>query len=256
MAVEMPSYIQEKFTKLKFSEFVSLPPSVETPCTPQTPDTPLLPPPEPFQLRVIKKEESEKVLDFLRTFFFRDEPLNVDVKLLDGEKTCKELEEYSMKALKDNVSVMAITDSGKIIGVCLNGIINKNDGKEEFIVKDPKFSKITNLLSYVDKMADVFGKYPDIDKMISVDILSVDKSWRGQGIAKKLMNKTRELAREQDFKLMRCDCSSHFSAKAIARLGFQCIYSLKYEDYKKEGRPVFNPEHPHKEVTVYIQRIN
>ncbi|KAK9738015.1 Acetyltransferase (GNAT) family [Popillia japonica] len=258
MAVEMPTYlVQEKFAKLKFSEYVSVE-SSSTPSTPLTPDTPLLPPPEPYNIRTIGKEDTEKVLAFLRTFFFRDEPLNVDIKLLEDEQTCPDLEEFSLKAIKDNVSLMAITDSGKIIGVSLNGLIERNIAADDddLDVTDPKFSKILGLLNYVDKEANVFERYPDVNKMILVEILSVDGSWRGQGIAKKLMNKTRDLAREQGVKLMRVDCTSHFSAKAIARLGFECIYRLKYEDYKENGRAVFDPEAPHKEVTVYIQRIN
>lgn len=166
--------------------------SGSTPSTPLTPDTPLLPPPEPFSIKTITKNDTEKVLEFLKRFFFRDEPLNVDVKLLEGEQTCPDLEEFSLKAIKDNVSYMAITDSGKIIGVCLNGLIERNaPEEEELIINNSKFSKIFNLLTYVDVEANVFGKYPDVDKMIFVEVLSVDGSWRGQGIAKKLMNKTR-----------------------------------------------------------------
>lgn len=111
--------------------------------------------------------------------------------MLDGEHTCSDLEEFSLKAIKDEVSLLAITDSGNIIGVSLNCLIQRNAVEEEFIVKDPKFSKILGLLNYVDKEADVFGRCPDVDKVILVEILSVDGSWRGQGIAKKLMNQTR-----------------------------------------------------------------
>lgn len=185
-----------KYKNIKTTAFASLLQSVEsssTPSTPLTPDTPLLPPPEPYNIRTIGKEDTEKVLAFLRTFFFRDEPLNVDIKLLEDEQTCPDLEEFSLKAIKDNVSLMAITDSGKIIGVSLNGLIERNIAADDddLDVTDPKFSKILGLLNYVDKEANVFERYPDVNKMILVEILSVDGSWRGQGIAKKLMNKTR-----------------------------------------------------------------
>ncbi|KRT84410.1 hypothetical protein AMK59_2792, partial [Oryctes borbonicus] len=154
--------------------------SSSTPSTPLTPDTPsILPPPEPFSIEKIKPRDTEKVLEFLRNFFFRDEPLNVNIKLLEGEQTCPDLEEFSLKAIKDNVSLMAITESGKIIGVSLNGIIERNITGDDLIVTDPKFSKILGLLTYVDKEADVFRRYPDVDKMILVEILSVDGSWRG-----------------------------------------------------------------------------
>ena len=166
--------------------------SPSTPSTPQTPDTPFLPPPpEPYEIKIITKENEVQVLEFLRRFFFRDEPLNVNVKLLDGVPTCPDLEEYSLKAIKDNVSVMAITNSGKIIGVSLNGIVRKHQKEEESEITDPKFTKIVELLEHIDREVDIFGRYPDIDKQMLVEILSVDGSWRGLGIAKKLMNRTR-----------------------------------------------------------------
>lgn len=56
--------------------------------------------------------------------------------------------------------------------------------------------------------------------------------------------------------MIRVDCTSHYSAKATARLGFQCVYTLKYADYCEDGKPVFVPEPPHNEVKVYVQRVH
>lgn len=51
------------------------------------------------------------------------------------------------------------------------------------------------------------------------------------------------------------ECTSHFSAMAAKRLGFEKIYSLDYADYKPQGEVVFAPEAPHKAATVYVQKI-
>ena len=64
-----------------------------------------------------------------------------------------------------------------------------------------------------------------------------------------------EIARDNGIKIMRVDCTSHYSARAIAKLGFQCIYTLKYEDYKVNGEVVFKPKHPHNEVKIYLQLV-
>lgn len=65
----------------------------------------------------------------------------------------------------------------------------------------------------------------------------------------------RELARELGCGLMTADCTSHFTAKALKKLGFDCIYTLNYADYKVNGEVVFKPEPPHAAVTVYAQKI-
>lgn len=76
-----------------------------------------------YHIQLICKEDKPKVLKFLRRFFFRDEPLNHSIELIpEGEdSTCVELEEYSLSALMDNLSLMAVSSSGAIIGVQLNG---------------------------------------------------------------------------------------------------------------------------------------
>lgn len=76
-----------------------------------------------YHLRVIRDEDKEKVVKFLRRFFFRDEPLNQAIKLIpEGEdSTCIELEEYSLSSIDDHLSLMAVSSTGAIIGVLLNG---------------------------------------------------------------------------------------------------------------------------------------
>lgn len=76
-----------------------------------------------YNFHMITADDTDRVLKFLRRFFFRDEPLNKAIKLIpDGEdSTCIELEEYSMSSLVENLSLMAVSSSGAIIGVILNG---------------------------------------------------------------------------------------------------------------------------------------
>ncbi|KYB28020.1 Dopamine N-acetyltransferase-like Protein [Tribolium castaneum] len=254
MAVQMqPSFIlTEKFEKLKFTDFVS----VDSVSTPSTPSTPCSPPAEPFSIEVITAGDADEVLRFLRCFFIRDEPLNHSIGLLDGKETCPELESYSIKDLDSGLNLKAVSN-GKIIGVCLNGILTRGylEEIEEANCEDKKFESILRLLDHVAVQSDIFSHFPDVDKAMVVKILSVDSSLRGRGIAKDLMNRTRDLARELGCGIMTADCTSHFTARALKKLGFECIYSLNYEDYKVNGEVVFTPETPHAAVTVYTQRI-
>lgn len=63
----------------------------------------------------------------------------------------------------------------------------------------------------------------------------------------------RELALELGCQMIYVECTSHFSAKAVERLGFQCIYSLAYTDYVNDiGEIVFKTDSPHKCAKVYV----
>lgn len=63
----------------------------------------------------------------------------------------------------------------------------------------------------------------------------------------------RELALEKGCQMIYVECTSHFSAKAVERLGFQCIYSLAYTDYANEhGEIIFKTHSPHRFAKVYV----
>ncbi|XP_018335055.1 dopamine N-acetyltransferase-like, partial [Agrilus planipennis] len=157
------------------------------PHTISTPTTPLSPAPEPFHIRILNKSDEEAVVEHLRKTFFKDEPLNVDLKITEDGYP-QDLEKYSVKSIGEGNSLVAITDSGNIVGVCLNGTIYKNYDEEDN-VSDPKFSKVVKLLDAVEEKADTFGKFPDLDKYLCIKIISVDGTWRGKGIAKLLVEK-------------------------------------------------------------------
>lgn len=214
-----------------------------------------------YKIVQVTPKDTEKVLEHLRKFFFLEEPLNICIQLLgeNGDEECHELEEYCAQTIPEGLSLMAVSASGRVIGVVLNGSHEPGHLEEMERCADtcpnPRFRKILQLLAAVERGSDVFGKFPDVDKLVEVRIVSVDSALRGRGIAKVLLEKSTELAKQHEYPLIRIDCTSHFSALAVARLGYECVFKMPYEDYRRNGEPVFHPEPPHKEVTTYVRRL-
>lgn len=48
-----------------------------------------------------------------------------------------------------------------------------------------------NLLIESDRQTDIFSRYPQLHSLLDVKIISVDTNWRGMGICKALLEKTR-----------------------------------------------------------------
>ncbi|XP_054015128.1 arylalkylamine N-acetyltransferase 1-like isoform X2 [Hylaeus anthracinus] len=214
-----------------------------------------------YHIQTITKDDKLRILKFLRRFFFRDEPLNHSIQLIpEGEdSTCLELEEYcSMSAVENNLSLMAVSTSGAIVGVMLNGKAEPPSKEEpEYITncENPKFKKILRLLRYVDQNVNRDERYRGMN-VLEIRIISVDSSWRGKGIGKALIEKAIEIGREKDFHFVRADCSSFFSGKLCAGLGFEPTYELPYSDYVDEdGKPVFSPALPHTSVVSYVKKL-
>ncbi|KAK0087757.1 hypothetical protein PV325_000135 [Microctonus aethiopoides] len=205
-------------------------------------------------------KDQQKIIAFLRRFFFRDEPLNHSIQLIpEGENsTCIPLEEYSTSSIDENLSFMAVSSTGTIVGVLLNGKTQAAEhGEPEYITncESPKFKKTLKLLHYVDQKANLINRYPNKNG-IDIRIISVDNNWRGRGIAAALFEKTIAIARELKYDYIRADCTSHFTAKLCKRLGFDSIYELRYADYVDEnGKPVFLPSLPHTAITTYVRKL-
>ncbi|XP_012228663.1 arylalkylamine N-acetyltransferase 1-like isoform X2 [Linepithema humile] len=214
-----------------------------------------------YHVEIINKDDKLRVLKFLRRYFFRDEPLNQSIQLIpEGEdSTCLELEDYcSHASLENNLSLMAVSTSGAIIGVLLNGKMDPPSCEEsEYIrsCKNAKFKKILRLLHYIDKNVNADGQFRD-SNVLEIRIISVDTNWRGKGVAKILIEKTIEIAKEQGFHYVRADCTSLFSGKLCARFGFDAIYKLSYTDYVDEnGKPIFSPALPHTAAITYVKKL-
>lgn len=89
----------------------------------------------------------------------------------------------------------AVSPNGDLIGVVLNNLTcrvdsEKNNESEEDAKDNTKFSVITKFLDKVEREADVFKKYPNVDRVMDIKIISVDESFRGQGVCKALIDKT------------------------------------------------------------------
>ncbi|KAH1019877.1 hypothetical protein HUJ04_009628 [Dendroctonus ponderosae] len=256
MAMHMPRNYPKRppIERFKFTRYESIDTGAMTP--PITPTTPVSP--KEYDIVLAGEKDREDVLNFLRQFFFKDEPLNKFLGLISEQTPrCFDLEAFATKELDNELNLKAV-HNGKTIGICLNGLIKRgylDKGDDGLKITDQKFSKIVRLLDRVAAESDVFSRFPDCDKAMTVKILSVDGAYRGQGIAKELMNKTRELAKELGTGFMTVECTSHFTALALKKLGFELHYALKYADHKENGKTVFQPEPPYEACTVYVQKI-
>ena len=90
---------------------------------------------------------------------------------------------------------------GRLAGVILNAAMERDKSSPEAqhsprgppqAVKlsdsaDSKFDAIESLMSRLVDTVDLFKRYPHINSIFNVEILSVDRDLQGRGIAKKLL---------------------------------------------------------------------
>ncbi|XP_062559972.1 uncharacterized protein LOC134224578 isoform X1 [Armigeres subalbatus] len=214
-----------------------------------------------IRFETISSKYYDDVIEHLRQTFFADEPLNKAVHLTRPGQGHPLLEQHSLSTLKDNVSIMAISNDGDIAGVALNGILYGNSDIEHSRdklndIQDESFKKIFKLLYEQNLKINLFKQF-DVEKIFEIRILSVDSKFRGKGLAKKLLEKSEELALDRGFQVLKTDATGAFSQRVVSSLGFVTKSEINYIDYLDDnGEQVFLVEPPHEKLKIMCKVIN
>ena len=68
-----------------------------------------------------------QVLDLLYTNFHTDEPMSRALKIFDGSNRIPEADDFTLRALAENLSIMAVDSvTNKLLGVAVNGVVKKD----------------------------------------------------------------------------------------------------------------------------------
>ncbi|XP_047100065.1 arylalkylamine N-acetyltransferase 1-like isoform X2 [Schistocerca piceifrons] len=213
----------------------------------------------PYAIRQLTARDSPQLVDFLRRFFLRDEPLNAAMGIMaNGRQSWPEQERFLLEPLSQ-----VDTMSGKIMGVFINHV--HQPGHEGEAVRevetcpDPAFREILRFTTSVDLQVSekLRALFPDVHlHRLEIVAGSVDPAARNCGIGIALVEHTKQLAKDQGIPLVRVDCSSVFSAKGIERCRFQKIFSIRYDSYKCDGKILFPPtKESGDEYITYVKRI-
>lgn len=91
---------------------------------------------------------------------------------------------------------MAVSQTGDIMGVILNNIMHRDDVEQdndddETCNEKSKFKDIVVLLDKIKREVDMFAHYPSVNRIMDIKIVAVNEAYRGQGVCKALVDKTK-----------------------------------------------------------------
>ena len=76
--------------------------------------------------RIVDQTRYTEVLDLLYSNFHTDEPMSRALKIFDGTNRIPEADDYTLRALAENLSLMAVDSiTNKLLGVSVNGVVKK-----------------------------------------------------------------------------------------------------------------------------------
>ena len=114
--------------------------------------------------RIVDESKYAEVLALLYTNFHTDEPMSRALRIFDGENRIPEADEYTLRALRENLSVMAVDSiTNKLLGVSVNGIVRKSSFPASIDevngIKNPGFRHILLVMFNAHRQAgDIWTK--------------------------------------------------------------------------------------------------
>lgn len=207
--------------------------------------------------RIAEQSDRENILDFLRIYYYPDEPITNgnEPKQQDSDD-----EEFSLSVIKDGASIIAVDASknDKIVGVLMAGPVEPdevewliNESERCANTNQKKWSEILLLLCHLAESANVFERF-NVERSLHIHVMSVNHEYRGKSIGTNLMRKCFEIGKLLGYPVASADCTNVFSIRIAEKLGMQCINELAFCDYKdKNGKQLFSPPLPNTIIKTF-----
>ncbi|KAH8404799.1 hypothetical protein KR222_003856 [Zaprionus bogoriensis] len=209
-------------------------------------------------VRELKEEDFDAFNRFLLDHFYTQEPLLQTPG--DHFREEPELLQERLEAIRQGLSVVAVDQNERIVGVAYAEQVSREGmGHNWLEIKGQKPTKliahIHYFLSNLENKSEFFKHY-DVSQALYLAILTVDASVTRQGLGRRLVSALMEVGRSKGLPLLVTTCTSVYSQRVMAALGFEVVLSQKYSDYKDEdGNMPLQPPAPHQEASVMAIRL-
>lgn len=183
-----------------------------------------------YELRLMEENDYDEVFRLLHDSFFLEEPLNRCMQVTNTYNFAKNTIDG---CLQDRCSFIAVDKScGKIVGVCLNQIEEKNHDKtlEE---SDPKLRFILEIFDSMHKNQTIFDRL-NLNRLLHVFIINVHPNARGYSLASKLIRQSITSAKELNLDGAYAEATNLYSLHCFSKERFEIIDELIYLDYNPE----------------------
>ncbi|EEZ98630.1 uncharacterized protein LOC662664 [Tribolium castaneum] len=198
-------------------------------------------------------DDYDQILCLMRRAYYPEEPTCSSLAF----KPTVVFDDITIQSLSEGYSLIAKCKyNGDILGACINETCHcwDPDIKDSLACKvsDVKSRQLLHFYAHIQRAPDLWRKY-GVQKIFEICYLFVRKDQRGKGIAYDLTEKSRVLAADCGFSLVRIDATSNNTAKLCEKMKLKLVEEIPYCTYVgADQRPIFRPPDPHKSVKIYV----
>lgn len=95
-------------------------------------------------------------------------------------------------------------------------------------------------------------------KIVEIRYVVVHPQHQRMGIARELLERTRQEVVNNGYKFLRAEATSAYSSRLCSEAGMKLVYQLRYEDYKNsKGVQIFKDKvaAPHTSLWIYMEKF-
>ncbi|CAF1327980.1 unnamed protein product [Adineta steineri] len=181
----------------------------------------------------LSPEHRQGITNLLMGSFFLQEPLNAMLQFEIPHEPMAWVDHIVDGSIRDQCSFVAIdttTPYKNIVGVILNGISDRTQKQDEFVIPSEKLNFIFSLIDKVSDGHDLFELYKT-DRLFHCDVINIDENQRGHNLSVRLITTSLNKARQLGIKGAFVVCTSLFSRKAFLRQGFEVVNEILYSEH-------------------------
>ena len=122
-------------------------------------------------------------------------------------------------------------------------------------INSPEAKKIISVLDQVASSVDIYEKM-NVDRYAEFFLVSVDREFRGRGLAMELYDRSVALLKSNGFPYVKCIFSSPYSRRNGKKLGFEELLEKRVLDFTNEkGETLLPNAGPEQIVTLEVLKL-
>ncbi|XP_044251949.1 arylalkylamine N-acetyltransferase-like 2 [Drosophila takahashii] len=212
-------------------------------------------------VRVMKESDYGIVKPFMKDYFHYDEPMGMDLEEEIHLLNEAEVDREYLSVISQGLSIVAFDENNRnlLVGIAvaeeMDPYTMAKQHKEAEEMEPNALGRSRKMIAKVERDARIFERC-GVSKYLSLLVISVHASMRGNGLLTHLSVCLFELGRSRGFPLFIGSSTSYYSARTAMNGGLECIHSQAYADYKDDqGRPIYNPPAPHTHIRVLAAKL-
>lgn len=156
-----------------------------------------------MKLERIPIDKLNEVIEHQKRSFYCNDPMHMALGICQDAESLKGEMEYAKKAIGEGMSVMALSEDGKVVAAHVNGLMCPGTVEKELAeLSDPQkpFEKILYMKAKANSKVNLFEKY-GVDAIYDVKMASVDEKYQDPSVVSDALKMDEKIAREAGFKV-------------------------------------------------------